>query len=110
MLRLNIGITDDTTPEDLDRYFTQIWKHQKKVVLVFDTTQCCNLSLRRALKMKSVLNKHRLNSRMFIDHSEIVVKSKLAKTILHTALCIIRTERPVKVIQNNTHNEFVEIR
>ena len=110
MLRLNIGITDYTTPEDLDRYFTQIWKHRKKVVLVFDTTQCCNLSLRRALKMKSVLNKHRLNSRMFIDHSEIVVKSKLAKTILHTALCIIRTERPVKVIQSNTRIGFVEIR
>lgn len=99
MLRLNIGITDDTTPEDLDRYFTQIWKHQKKVVLVFDTTQCCNLSLRRALKMKSVLNKHRFNSRMFIDHSEITVKSRLAKTILDTALCIIRTERPVKIIK-----------
>ena len=24
--------------------------------------------------------------------------------------CIIRTERPVRVIQSNTHNEFVEIR
>jgi len=97
MLRLNIGITDDTTPEDLDRYFTQIWKHQKKVVLVFDTTQCCNLSLRRALKMKSVLNKHRFNSRMFIDHSKIRVKTNLAKNILKTALYIIRTERPVYV-------------
>ena len=97
MLRLNIGITDETTPEDLDRYFTQIWKYQRKVVLVFDTTQCCNLSLRRAMKMKSVLNKHRQNSRMFIDHSEIKVKTNFAKNILKTALCIIRTERPVVV-------------
>jgi len=36
---------------------------------------------------------------MFIDHSEITVKSRLAKTILDTALCIIRTERPVKIIK-----------
>ena len=97
MIRLRIGITDETTPEDLDGYFTQIWKHQKRVILVFDTTQCCHLSLRRALKMKSVLNKHRENSQKFIEHSNIMVKSNLAKNILRTALAIIRTERPVYV-------------
>ena len=99
MLRLNIGITDDTTPEDLDRYFTQIWKHQKKAVLVFDTTQCSNVSLRRAMRMKSVLNKHRENSRKFIHHSQILVTSNFVKNVLRTALCIIRTERPVFVVR-----------
>ena len=97
MLRIRIGITDSTTPDDLDRYFTQIWKHQKKVVLVFDTTQCCNLSIRRALKMKSILDKHRPSSKQFIEHSEILVKTSLAKNILRTALYIIRTERPVHI-------------
>jgi hypothetical protein len=62
-----------------------------------DTTQCCRLSLRRAMKMKSVLNKHRENSRKFIEHSNIIVKSNLAKNILRTALAVIRTERPVYV-------------
>src|SRR6056300_1313066 len=99
MIRLRIGITDETTPEDLDGYFTQIWKHQKRVILVFDTTQCCHLSLRRALKIKSVLNKHRENSRKFIDHSQILVKSNFVKNVLRTALCIIRTERPVIVVR-----------
>lgn len=97
MLNLLIGVTDDTTPEDLDRYFTQIWKHQKRVVLIFDTTQCNNISFRRAMKMKSVLNKHRPNSRLYIDHSRIRVKTNFAKNILKTALYIIRTERPVIV-------------
>ena len=110
MIRLRIGITDETTPEDLDGYFTQIWKHQKRVTLIFDTTQCSNVTLRRTLQIRTVLNKHRSNSRKFIDHSEILVKSKFVKNILKTALCIIRTERPVRVIQSNTHNEFVEIR
>ena len=99
MIHLRIGITDDTTPQDLDRYFTNIWKHQKKIVLLFDTTQCSNISLRRAMQMKSVLNKHRSNSRKFIDHSEIVVKSNLMKNVLKTALYIIRTERPVYIVK-----------
>ena len=99
MIHLRIGITDDTTPQDLDRYFTNIWKHQKKIVLLFDTTQCSNISLRRAMQMKSVLNKHRSNSRKFIDHSEIMVKSNLMKNVLKTALYIIRTERPIYIIK-----------
>ena len=97
MIHLRIGITDETTPEDLDRYFTNIWRHRKKVVLLFDTTQCDNISLRRAMEMKSVLNKHRSNSRKFIDHSQILVKSNFTKNVLRAALYIIRTERPVYV-------------
>src|SRR6056300_1966299 len=97
MIHLRIGITDDTTPQDLDRYFTNIWNHQKKIVLLFDTAQCSNISLRRAMQMKSVLNKHRSNSRKFIDHSQILVKSNFTKNVLRTALYIIRTERPVYV-------------
>lgn len=99
MIKLHIGITDETTPEDLDRYFTHIWQHQKKAVLVFDTTQCSKISLRRAMQMKSVLNKHRENSRKFIDHSQILVTSNFVKNVLRTALCIIRTERPVFVVR-----------
>lgn len=99
MLTLRIGITDDTTPVDLDRYFSRIWCQDTKVVLVFDTTQCTNISLGRALKMKHVLNKHRRNSRKYIDHSQILVKSNFTKRILRTALFFIRTERPVIIVK-----------
>lgn len=99
MTYVRIGITDDTTPEEMDRYFTRIWRHNRRIVLVFDTTQCSNVSLRRALRMKSVLNKHRENSRKFIDHSQILVRSNFTKNILRTALCIIRTERPVYIVK-----------
>ena len=99
MTHVRIGITDDTTPEDMDRYFTHLWRHNRKLVLVFDTTQCSNISLRRAMRMKSVLNKHRENSRKFIDHSEILVKTSLTKNILRMALCIIRTERPAHILK-----------
>mgnify|MGYP000296953651 FL=1 len=104
MYNVRIGITDDTTPDDLDQYFTNIWKHNKKVRLVFDTTQCENVSFRRMMGMKPVLNKHRPNSRKFIDHSVIVVKSGLVCSMLKLALKIIRTERPVEVIKSSIHS------
>ena len=97
--RVRIGITDDTTPEDLDRYFTNIWRQNMKVALILVTTQCDNISFKRAMQVKSILNKHRSNSRKFIDHSEILVKSGFIRNILRTALCVIRTERPVRIIK-----------
>ena len=110
MYNIRIGITDDTTPEDLDRYFTNIWKNNRKVRLVFDTTQCENVSFRRMMGMKPVLDKHRPNSRKFIDRSVILVKSGFVCNMLKLALKIIRTERPVEVIRSSRHTSSVEIR
>ena len=97
MLVLRVGITDDTTSKDLDRYFTNIWYHRQRVKLIFDTTQCSNLSLRKILTIKDVLDKHRENSRMYIDHSNIIVKNGFIRNMLRIALCIMKTERPVKI-------------
>jgi hypothetical protein len=44
-----------------------------------------------------VLNKHRANTRKFVDHSEVLVKGALVKRILQIAVRIIRTDRPVKI-------------
>jgi len=102
MIPIRIGITDATTPDDLDRYFERAWKQcgdGQKINFVFDVRQCRRVSLRRLLGMRSVLNKHRANSRAHIDHSTVVVSNSATKNILRVGLAIIRTERPVKVIK-----------
>ena len=93
---VRIGITDDTQPEDMDRYFSTLYKYRQPHVLVFDTTQCNNVSLRRMLGMKKVLNKHRWYSKNYIDHSVILVKNSFTKRVLNVALKIIKTDK-VKV-------------
>ena len=101
---VRISVLDDTTPDDLDRYFHDSWKlcnGDEKIRFVFDIRQCRNVSLRRLLGIRSVLNKHRANSRAHIDHSTIVVSNNTTKNILRVGLAIIRTERPVKVIAIN---------
>lgn len=99
MFPLRIGITDDTTPDDMDRYFTNIWKHKKKVSLIFDTTQCEGISFRKIMKLRPILNKHRANSRKFIKETTILVNNGITCNLLKLALCFVRTENPVYVNQ-----------
>ena len=94
-MQYNIKIRDTTTPQDLDSLFTHAWTYQKPVKFMIDVTECKKVSLGRILSMKGVLDKHRPNSRKYIDHTTVLVKSGLAKSLLNIGLSIIRTERPV---------------
>ena len=97
VLDYKIKVVDTTTPNDLDAFFTHAWTYRRPVRFTIDVTECKRVSLGRILSMKGVLDKHRPNSRKYIDHSTIVVKSQWAKTLLNVGLSIIRTERPVYI-------------
>lgn len=92
-----IKIKDTTTPYDLDCMFTHAWSYNKPVRFVIDVTECRNISLGRVLSMKKVLDRHRPNSKKYIDYTTVYVKSWLAKTVLNLGLSIIKTERPVYI-------------
>ena len=98
MVRVHkINITDATTPDHLDTFFIRSWAFNKKIKLEIDATQCKNVSLRKVLSMKKVLDEHRQYSRKYIEDSTIYVKTNFAHRILQTGLLFIRTERPVYV-------------
>lgn len=92
-----IKIMDTTKPYDLDCMFTHAWSYNKPVRFVIDVTECRNISLGRVLSMKKVLDRHRPNSKKYIDYTTVYVKSWLAKTVLNLGLSIIKTERPVYI-------------
>ena len=92
-----IKIKDTTTPHDLDCMFTHAWSYNKPIRFVMDVTECKNISLGRVLSMKKVLDRHRPNSKKYIDYTTVYVKSWLAKTVLTIGLSIIKTERPVYI-------------
>tara|TARA_Y100000389_G_scaffold203186_1_gene250813 strand:- start:8298 stop:8612 length:315 start_codon:yes stop_codon:yes gene_type:complete len=93
----NLLLTNDTTPEQLDTFFTNTWRKKERVKLVIDATKCSNISLKRVVSIKGVLDKHRENSRANIDFTFIFVKSNFVKNIIRMGLFIIKTERPVYV-------------
>lgn len=97
VMNYKIKIRDSTTPEILDSYFEDAWTYQKPVKFMIDVTDCRNVSLGRILSMKGVLDKHRPNSRRYIEHSEVMVRSRFVKTLLNIGLSIIKTERPVYI-------------
>ena len=97
VLEYKIKIRDSTTPELLDTYFEDAWTYRKPVKFMIDVTECRNVSLGRILSMKGVLDKHRPNSRKYIEHSEVMVRSRFVRSLLNIGLSIIRTERPVYI-------------
>ena len=92
----HIKLTDDMNEMDLDRHFMHAWVLTRRQ-MILDATECNHVSLKRVMRTRSVLNKHRDMSRKYIDHSIILVKSKFTKKIIQLGLFFIKTERPVYV-------------
>jgi hypothetical protein len=90
-----IKVSDHTTPDILDSHFEHAWKMKSPVRFIIDLRQCNTISLHRILSIKSVLDHHRPNSKRYIEHSTVIVKSRLTRRLLQIGLSIIRTERPV---------------
>src|SRR6056300_1969606 len=97
VLEYKIKIKDTTTPDILDSFFEDAWTYRRPIKFVIDVTDCKKVSLGRILSMKGDLDKHRPYSWRYIDHSEVIVKSRWAKRLLNIGLGIIRTERPVYI-------------
>lgn len=93
----SLVVTNESTPTHLDSFFTQLWQKNDRVKLIIDATKCSNISVRRMLSIKGVLDKHRKDSSANIDFSVIFVKSNFVRNIIRLGLSIIKTERPVYV-------------
>ena len=93
----SLVVTNQTTPAHLDSFFTQLWEKNNRVKLIIDASQCSNITPKRIMSIKGVLDKHREYSRENIDFSVIFVKSNFVKNIIRLGLNFIKTERPVYV-------------
>jgi|SRR5210317_1448748 hypothetical protein len=91
----SFSVTDRTTPDRLDRIFSSIWAMEERVKFEINTTHCNNISLRRILSMKSVLDLHRPNSHKYLESSTIIVGSHFARRVLQIGLFLVRPEKPV---------------
>ena len=97
MRTVRVSLDDSVKPPDLDMQFKMAWMFRQKIRFEMDATQCRNVSLKRILSMKEVLDFHRPNSKKYIDHTVVFVKSRVAQFALRAALLILRTERPVYI-------------
>lgn len=91
---MELHITNTTKPSDIDIFFTDLWKDKKSKKLIINASRC-DISLKRVLSIRHVLDKHRENSRKYIENTTIYLKSKVLVNIVRLGLKIIGTERPV---------------
>ncbi len=93
----SLMITDSTRPKSLDLFFNSVWNFNEPVSLELNAIHCNDISLRRILSMKKVLDHHRPNSRKYVESSTILVGSNFARHVLQVGLFLVRPERPVFV-------------
>ena len=92
----SLMITDNTRPKHIDLFFNSVWgRYDEPVNLELNTVRCNNISLRRILSMKKVLDHHRPNSRKYVESSTIIVGSQIARRVLQVGLFLVRPEKPV---------------
>lgn len=109
-----INISKNTTPNDVDRELETIWieakkpfSRHKKYNLTFDISENKWMSLSKVLTVKSVLDKHRENTKKYINQSEVIVQSFLMEKVIKAALLIIKTEHPVYVTKIQKQNKSI---
>jgi hypothetical protein len=100
MQSIRMHIHDETTTDDLDRYFRRAWRvaytSGSRVRFEIDASDI-RPSFSKILSMKRILDEHRENSRAFLDSSTVYVNSRIVRRVLGAALAFIRTERPVRI-------------
>ena len=93
-------ITDSTKPKHVDLFLNSVWgRYNEPVNLELNTMHCNNVSLRRILSMKKVLDHHRPNSRKYVESSTIIVGSQFARRVFkldyslsdRRDLCLLRS-------------------
>lgn len=96
-----LTLSNNTTAEEVDTFFSNVWKsNTTKTHIIIDTSNCTNISIKKIVSFKHVLDKHRENSRKHIDYSTVVVKNTIVAAIIRTSLCILKTERPVRIVKH----------
>jgi hypothetical protein len=94
---MKILVNDKTTTAKIDHQMTRAFNQRKPIEFDFhiDTD---NLNLGKILTLRHVLEKHRANSKMYLQRSRIHTKSNITKGLIKIALVLVKPEKPVTVV------------
>lgn len=92
------------TPKNIDvslwdTYFSSAYAMKTPVTFTFDLTQLDTVpSIKNLIELKTVLDKHRENTKKYLQSSKIILKNKTLKNTLSFALPLIKPEKPVTIV------------
>ena len=86
-------------PTSWDNFFTGCYITHLQFKLIIDLTHLDNTpSVADIFKIKSVLEKHRQNTKLYLQETTVILKNKTLAKTLHYALPLIKPEKPVYII------------
>jgi hypothetical protein len=92
------------TPKNIDvslwdNYFSSAYAMKTPVTFTFDLTQLDTApNIKNLIELKSVLDKHREDTKKYLQSSKIILKNKTLKNTLSLALPLIKPEKPVTIV------------
>ena len=95
-----ISIEDSTSRDDIDIFLIHLFEKKRKTYLEIDTSNCRKVSVKKILSFKDVLNKHKENTKRYVDKTKIIVKNGFVSKIVKTGLYFLKPEIPVEVVNN----------
>lgn len=94
-MHFTLFVDNSTTPEIFDKHMTNMFSNKKKIILHIDASKCTSLRFKTVMKMMPIINKHRENSRKYLQQTTILVPNQFITRVINFALPFIRPEQPV---------------
>ena len=102
-MHFTLFIDNSTTPEIFDKHMNNIFSKKKKTILYIDASKCTSLRFKTIMKMMPIINKHRENSRKYLEQTTILVPNQFITRVINFSLPFVRPEQPVYI---NTLSKF----
>ena len=68
-------LTDNTNLGELDHFFTTSFSEKTPIKFIFDA-RGCNVTFKKVMTLKPLLEKHRSSSRSYLISTKIIMSSK----------------------------------
>lgn len=92
-----LSVDNSTTPEIFDKHMTNMFSKKKNIILHIDASKCTSLRFKTVMKMMPIINKHRENSRKYLQQTTIIVPNQFITRVINFSLPFVRPEQPVFV-------------
>ena len=102
-MHCTIFVDNSTTSEIFDTHMNNMFSKKTKIILHIDASKCTSLRFKTVMKLMPIINKHRENSRKYLQQTTILVPNQFITRVINFSLPFVRPEQPVFI---NTLSKF----
>ena len=97
MKTASLDITHEMTIDQLDEFFSAIFKRKGTFTMVLNRIGCPP-AMNHIRELRRVLEKHQDSTKNFLLSTTIYTKSQLIQILIQATVALLRPEKPVHVV------------